>query len=70
MSCLVREIATACSKPRNDDPVNVILNIVKNLLGSTTINPNTDFEILRFAQDDRESDEIATACSKPRNDGV
>ena len=34
------------------DTKNVILNEVKNLSDSTTVNPHTDLEILRCAQDD------------------
>ena len=33
----VNEIATACSKPRNDAHNNVILNVVKNLLNDNTL---------------------------------
>ena len=40
--------------------MNVILNVVKNLLGDNTL-----LTLSRVG-----CEEIATACSKPRNDGV
>ena len=43
------EIATACSKPRNDAHTNnVILNVVKNLKGSETVDGSANLEMLRF----------------------
>ena len=47
----------------------VILNGVKNLDVSVTVDRSTSLETLRYTQDDIASEEIATVCSKPRNDG-
>ena len=58
---VMREIATACTKPRIDAPCvvilnthSVILNGVKNLEVSEAVDGSTNLEILRFTQDDIE----------------
>ena len=55
MTYSANEIATACSKPRNDahntiilNTHYVILNVVKNLKVSETVDGSVSLEMLRF----------------------
>ncbi len=57
--------------PRNDTHNNVILNEVKNLKVSETMDGSTNLEILRVAQDDKtQRGDCHVGQSPPRNDGV
>ena len=47
----------------------VILNVVKNLKVSETVDGSANLEILCF-RSAYSANEIATACSKPRNDAA
>ncbi len=48
----------------------VILNGVKNLEVSVAVVGSASLEILRYTQDDIESEEIATVAMLPRNDAT
>ena len=51
--------------------MDVILNEVKNLKVSETVDGSANLEMLRLRSAWQiAANEIATACSKPRNDGV
>ena len=49
--------------------MNVILNEVKNLKVSETVDGSANLEMLRL-RSAYSANEIATACSKPRNDAA
>ena len=46
----------------------VILNEVKNLEVSVAVDSSASLEILRYTQDDIESEEIAVCCQSERSD--